>query len=228
MGVREEKEISDVVFEGFLYKEGEKNKSWNNRYFVLTKSKVLYFTRKDGELKGSFQLVNSTISTCHTKDKSNCFQIDTPKRTYYFSAETFSDMEKWIDMVMLQGVQKIEKLISNSDIVKEGALLVEIGKDWKSGYIIFSKNKELFHFNQKGGLFLRSMSTEKSVIEDLPNVHISAFRILNSKEEMMVFVANSSKQKSEWISTLEKFECFYFIEKVSADGAKASIILHAI
>jgi len=62
---------------GYLTKEGGKFKTWKKRWCVLKKN-VIYFSKKK---------------------KKNCFEIQTPNRTYYLVPENEAEMNKWIESI---------------------------------------------------------------------------------------------------------------------------------
>jgi hypothetical protein len=43
---KDEDPFEKALYEGALYKEGEKNKSWKLRYFKLTNSGLKYYAKK--------------------------------------------------------------------------------------------------------------------------------------------------------------------------------------
>jgi len=87
---------------GYLTKEGGKFKTWKKRWCVL-KNNVIYYSKKQnsGEL-GIIRLHGVTadqVQVCTKKKKKNCFEVQTPNRTYFLVAESENEMNKWIESV---------------------------------------------------------------------------------------------------------------------------------
>jgi len=90
-----------IIKQGWLTKEGGKVKSWKKRWFVLTAPSTLtYHAKKGGEKKGNISLKDcGPIQESTYKDKKNCFVIVTPKRTYYFMAESSDAVKSWLEVL---------------------------------------------------------------------------------------------------------------------------------
>jgi len=87
---------------GFLTKEGGKFKTWRKRWFVL-KNNVIYYSKQmnSGELE-IIRLQNvkpDQVQICSKKKKKNCFEIETPNRTYYLFAESEAEMKSWMEII---------------------------------------------------------------------------------------------------------------------------------
>jgi len=87
---------------GYLTKEGGKFKTWKKRWCVL-KSNVIYYSKKQngGELGiirlHGLQADHARIST--RKNKKNCFEIETPNRTYFLVSETEKERDSWLEVI---------------------------------------------------------------------------------------------------------------------------------
>ncbi|CAO1615257.1 unnamed protein product [Sympodiomycopsis kandeliae] len=87
-----------TVKSGYLWKKGEKRKTWKKRWFVLRSSK-LYYYKNDKE----YQLLRfidmsevHSIAAIQLKRQDNTFGIVTPKRAYYVKASTPVECQQWI------------------------------------------------------------------------------------------------------------------------------------
>ncbi|KAJ8308071.1 hypothetical protein KUTeg_012945 [Tegillarca granosa] len=85
---------------GFLSKLGGKLKIWKRRWFVLRNGELFYYKSQHDVLhkpQGSIKLDEQT-SIVHTKGELT-FEITNSKKTYYFTADSLSETEKWIRML---------------------------------------------------------------------------------------------------------------------------------
>ncbi|CAO3622439.1 unnamed protein product [Cunninghamella blakesleeana] len=89
--------------EGWLYKQGDKYKHWNKRWFVLKGSNLFYFkSPKDVRMKGIINLrgyriiCDETICAGHYSFKAQ----HEKERTFYFYADTDLSMKAWIQALM--------------------------------------------------------------------------------------------------------------------------------
>ncbi|XP_064600082.1 pleckstrin homology domain-containing family H member 1-like isoform X2 [Liolophura sinensis] len=85
---------------GYLSKLGGKVKTWKRRWFVLRDQEILYYKSQHDALRkpqGIIQLDSSSrIARSHGEVT---FEITNNKRTYYLTADSPSEMEKWIRSV---------------------------------------------------------------------------------------------------------------------------------
>ncbi|VDI62691.1 Hypothetical predicted protein [Mytilus galloprovincialis] len=85
---------------GYLSKLGGKVKMWKRRWFVLRNGELFYYKSQHDVLRkpqGSIKLDDQS-RVVHTKGEM-AFQITSGKKTYYFTADTVSDTEKWIRLL---------------------------------------------------------------------------------------------------------------------------------
>lgn len=84
----ESMEVIAVIKEGSLLKQGQYGGSWQNRWFVLTSSSLLYYKKRgDKQYQGVIEL--STVSTC-TPEKEKV-HISFPMSFFdSFATHTFS------------------------------------------------------------------------------------------------------------------------------------------
>lgn len=95
-----EKEVKDevVIKSGFLWKKGERRKTWKKRWFVLRTAKLgLYKNEQEYKLLRLVDLNDvHSVAPCELKKHNNAFAIVTPSRTFYVQAESSSDCESWV------------------------------------------------------------------------------------------------------------------------------------
>lgn len=87
--------------EGYLTKEGGSFKSWKKRWFVLRDGALSYYKQKgDFEPLGTISLTTAgRIQVNSTKKKANTFEIPTPSRTYYLTADTETERHTWMEIL---------------------------------------------------------------------------------------------------------------------------------
>ncbi|KJE97607.1 hypothetical protein CAOG_010144 [Capsaspora owczarzaki ATCC 30864] len=98
-----------VEMSGFLTKQGGTVKSWRRRWFVLADRTLMYYKAQSDVSKnqplGRVPLNGfSRIAKNDTLGKQFLFEIFTPRRTYYLSADTEAEMKSWLQV--LQNVLK--------------------------------------------------------------------------------------------------------------------------
>jgi len=89
------------IKEGHLTKEGGGFKSWKKRWFVLKEGTLSYYKAKgDTEALGVVSLATAgRIQVTDRKKKANGFEIPTPSRTFYLSADSEAERQAWIDAI---------------------------------------------------------------------------------------------------------------------------------
>lgn len=87
-----------TVKAGYLYKRGEKRRTWKKRWFVLRSSRLAYYKNdKEYQLLRLIDLSDvHTVTAVELKRSQNGFGIVTPKRTFYIKAQDQVDMRDWI------------------------------------------------------------------------------------------------------------------------------------
>ncbi|CAE6515296.1 unnamed protein product [Rhizoctonia solani] len=95
-----DKEVKDevVIKSGFLWKKGERRKTWKKRWFVLRTAKIgLYKTEQEYKLLRLVDLNDvHSVAPCELKRHSNTFAVVTPARTYYLQADSAAECESWV------------------------------------------------------------------------------------------------------------------------------------
>lgn len=90
------------VREGFMFKVGGNVKSWKNRYFVLTKDKLLYYAApKDKKPKGDIPLEKGALLASETPEaagKPFAFSVSPTGmgRKYMLQATGETDRNEWM------------------------------------------------------------------------------------------------------------------------------------
>ncbi|KAG9098485.1 hypothetical protein FS749_003714 [Ceratobasidium sp. UAMH 11750] len=95
-----EKEVKDevVLKSGFLWKKGERRKTWKKRWFVLRTAKLgLYKNEQEYKLLRLVDLNEvHSVAPCALKKHTNTLAIVTPGRTFYVQAETLTECDAWV------------------------------------------------------------------------------------------------------------------------------------
>lgn len=89
--------------EGWLYKQGDKYKNWNKRWFVLKSNNLFYFkSPKAVRMKGIINLKGYRIDVDETIQPGKyCFMAQHDKeRTFYFYTEHEKSMKDWLKALM--------------------------------------------------------------------------------------------------------------------------------
>jgi len=91
-----------IKHEGYLTKEGGGFKSWKKRWFILRGGDLCYYKTKGETVPlGTIHLNTSGhIKHSDRKKKINGFEVQTPSRTFYLSAETEEERTKWIEVLI--------------------------------------------------------------------------------------------------------------------------------
>eukprot|EP00036_Acanthoecidae_sp_10tr_P025997 CAMPEP_0206333220 /NCGR_PEP_ID=MMETSP0106_2-20121207/25167_1 /ASSEMBLY_ACC=CAM_ASM_000206 /TAXON_ID=81532 /ORGANISM="Acanthoeca-like sp., Strain 10tr" /LENGTH=1143 /DNA_ID=CAMNT_0053766093 /DNA_START=46 /DNA_END=3478 /DNA_ORIENTATION=+ len=143
----ERKDVSERTKQGFLSKKGGKagTKGWDKRWFDLSGGELKYFRDKEKKPNGVIPVnqmvdIRPTVSGNAGGKHSFRFELDTPDRTYYLSADTVAEMTEW--MMLIGAFIQAEKKDGKSETVggdmgepdKAGWLLVR-GKDLRQKWI---------------------------------------------------------------------------------------------
>ncbi|KAG8934759.1 hypothetical protein FRC01_000440 [Tulasnella sp. 417] len=84
--------------DGYLYKKGERRKTWKKRWFVLRQTQLSYYkTNKEYKLLRLLPLSEVHCVTPVTlKRHDHAFGIVTPARTYYVQADSAAEADSWV------------------------------------------------------------------------------------------------------------------------------------
>ncbi|KAG0661071.1 hypothetical protein C6P46_004178 [Rhodotorula mucilaginosa] len=82
---------------GYLMKKGERRKAWKKRWFVLRGGQLaMYKTDKEYRLLRLIPLFDiHAVAPVELKKHSHAFGIVTPRRTYYVTADSASEVQSW-------------------------------------------------------------------------------------------------------------------------------------
>jgi len=135
------------------------------RWCVL-KNNVIYYSKSQnsGEL-GIIRLTGvnpDTIVVTDKKKKKNCFEIGTPNRTYYLSAETEQERDEWIKRVKesITGKKETAKTIGLQDF----DLLAVIGKG-SFGRVLQVRKKD------NGRIFAMKVLNKQNILDNHELIH---------------------------------------------------------
>jgi hypothetical protein len=132
-----------IFKEGYLMKEGYRVKSWKNRYFVVRKNRLQYFSKKGGSLKGEISTDGAIIRECPERKIPHCFKIETKDRIWYIQvpqstslpSDTLRDtMFSWFDAITTYGgaierLPDVDKDEETSDISSDSDLSSDMDDD---------------------------------------------------------------------------------------------------
>ncbi|KAF8920358.1 hypothetical protein CPB85DRAFT_1211936 [Mucidula mucida] len=90
-----------VIKAGYLWKKGERRKTWKKRWFVLRPTQLAYYkTNAEYQLLRLLDL--SDIHSCtqvSLKKHDNTFGLVSPVRTFYLQAKTPNEVREWISAI---------------------------------------------------------------------------------------------------------------------------------
>ncbi|KZT52318.1 PH-domain-containing protein [Calocera cornea HHB12733] len=87
-----------VIKTGYLFKKGERRKTWKKRWFVLRGAKLAYY-KSNAEYRLLHLLPTANISAVQPVDLKkygHAFALITPSRTFYLRAETEQEAQEWV------------------------------------------------------------------------------------------------------------------------------------
>lgn len=101
------KPISERTHEGYLSKKGgvTGKKGWDKRWFRLQNGAMRYYRTATSAKESGVIFVEDMIAVRPTPTVdsrgiyNHRFELDTPKRTYYFNAESVADMTEWMMLI---------------------------------------------------------------------------------------------------------------------------------
>lgn len=94
------------LFEGNLYKKGDKRRNWKKRWFVLQDGIMSYHAKesKDSKEIGHFEVRGMKLQFVEGLDKHQfVLQIQTPGRAWYLEASSDSSLNRWKDACVAHG-----------------------------------------------------------------------------------------------------------------------------
>lgn len=170
-----------IYKEGSLTKEGEKVLSWKRRDFLLTSNTIEYF--KPGERKktlGTISIENSKVEKSNKTERKYVFQVITPKRTYYLSADSELEMNEWIkaiqDRIKTITPEKEIPITSSPRINEEKLNVVE-------DTLEKIDNNSFKTTNNPRPVSMQKTKTSKISIEDEYDILLCSFAIFMKPED---------------------------------------------
>ncbi|EFA85933.1 protein serine/threonine kinase [Heterostelium album PN500] len=161
-------QTSTIKHEGWLTKEGGGFKSWKRRWFILRGGDLSYFKSKGDPTPLGVIHLNTVghVKVSDRKKKNNGFEVQTPSRTFYISADTDDERHRWIDVLSHE-----RDLLNNADKPKKPEkvgvhdfdLLNLVGKG------SFGKTEDKLYFildYVNGGELFYHLQREKKFSED--------------------------------------------------------------
>ncbi|CAG8474143.1 3472_t:CDS:10 [Diversispora eburnea] len=125
--INEEEEIIDLKtpdYEGWLKKQGDKYKSWKNRYCILKGVNLFYLrsdkNKKNPQIKGHLNLTGYRIVPDENilQGKYGFKLIHDTERTYYFAHDDLNKMRDWMKAMMKATISRDVKtpVVSSSNM----------------------------------------------------------------------------------------------------------------
>lgn len=98
---RHTKAIALASKSGFLTKRGGNIKTWKLRWFVLVRNEFSYYESRESEqpIKTLNLEECSKMNLCDIPGKQNCFFLEFPDRTWFFSANSAKDCMEWTSII---------------------------------------------------------------------------------------------------------------------------------
>ncbi|KAG6851142.1 hypothetical protein H0H93_001022 [Arthromyces matolae] len=90
-----------VIKSGYLWKKGERRKTWKKRWFVLRPAHLAYY-KSSAEYQLLRLLELSDVHSCTAvtlKRHENTFGLVSPARTFYLQAKTSGEVQEWIQAI---------------------------------------------------------------------------------------------------------------------------------
>ncbi|KAF8199708.1 pleckstrin-like protein [Pholiota molesta] len=90
-----------VIKAGYLWKKGERRKTWKKRWFVLRPAHIAYY-KSSAEYQLLRLLELSDVHSCtqvNLKRHDNTFGLISPVRTFYLQASTPQEVHEWVQAI---------------------------------------------------------------------------------------------------------------------------------
>ncbi|KAG6897151.1 hypothetical protein C0992_003738 [Termitomyces sp. T32_za158] len=90
-----------VIKSGYLWKKGERRKTWKKRWFVLRPAHLAYY-KSSAEYQLLRLLELSDVHSCTQvtlKRHENTFGLVSPVRTFYLQAQTPGEVQEWVQAI---------------------------------------------------------------------------------------------------------------------------------
>ncbi|CAA7266979.1 unnamed protein product [Cyclocybe aegerita] len=90
-----------VIKAGYLWKKGERRKTWKKRWFVLRPAHIAYY-KSSAEYRLLHLLELSDVHSCtpvNLKRHDNTFGLISPTRTFYLQASNAQEVQAWVKAI---------------------------------------------------------------------------------------------------------------------------------
>uniref|UniRef100_A0A673G6T9 PH domain-containing protein n=1 Tax=Sinocyclocheilus rhinocerous TaxID=307959 RepID=A0A673G6T9_9TELE len=85
------------IHQGYLLKKGHVRRNWQERWFVLKPSSLIYYVNEDlKEKKGEVLLEESSVNLPDKEGRRCLFCVNAPVRTYEMSASNMKQRVDWV------------------------------------------------------------------------------------------------------------------------------------
>ncbi|EFC50023.1 predicted protein [Naegleria gruberi] len=123
---------------GILFKMGEVNKSWKERFFILEEDKLFYYKNSESSKAIAYIPLNDAYVRVSPEfyPKQACFEIVTSQRIYKLMAANFELMKTWI-----HHCQTFSKISMENELIRQADIQIH---DVESG--LTKKALEELHF----------------------------------------------------------------------------------
>ncbi|KAH9945023.1 PH-domain-containing protein [Epithele typhae] len=116
LGIQRGSHDETVIKAGYLWKKGERRKTWKKRWFVLRPAHLAFY-KTNAEYKLLRLLDLSEVHSCTPivlKKHTNVFGLVSPTRTFYLQAETTPEVWDWVAAINDTRVALISTSTRNS------------------------------------------------------------------------------------------------------------------
>ncbi|KAF2361300.1 Pleckstrin domain [Trinorchestia longiramus] len=103
--------------DGYLLKQGENNRTFLKRWFVLKGNLLFYFEKKgDKEPIGVIIVEGCTIELAEHEEQICCFRIVFPAREYVLAADNQENLEKWMKSLARSSYSYLKLMVAELEV----------------------------------------------------------------------------------------------------------------
>ncbi|KAL0484426.1 Arf-GAP with dual PH domain-containing protein ADAP1 [Acrasis kona] len=210
-----------VMKNGFLTKQGSKNKNWKRRWSKLSDTKLAYYANvTDSYPKGDCDIESDSMIMFVDElqiDKKNCFAIVSKGRHFYVYTDVEEDMCSWVyhlrAAVYYCNLKKVlndpRNLLKGGQakyIEKRGNLRKQGGKfaSIKKRYFILKDGKLSYYNSDKDREPIDTVDMKGTKIEEKTNKNAKEYgMILHTDKRQYIMLADTISEQQEWIEALQ-------------------------